>query len=454
MTKSTLFKNALLVNELDQREGDLLVTAGRIARVDAAIAAPPDCEIIDVDGRYLVPGFIDDQVHFREPGLTAKGDLTTESAASVAGGTTSFMDMPNVNPAIITREALADKYALAENRCHANYAFYFGATNDNLEEIKALKPEETCGIKAFMGASTGSLLVDDYNALDGLFEHAPVLVVTHCEDSPLIWAAERAAKDALGEDVPMSMHPEIRSAASCLKSSALATGLAREHDARLHVLHLTTADEMPQFARGERYGKRITAEVCIHHLWFSADDYEALGTRIKCNPAIKGAEHRAALRQALVDGRLDVIATDHAPHLLDEKERHYFAAPAGLPLTEHALVAALALMEPLNVDMPFMVDKLAHASADLFGIMDRGYLREGYWADLVIVDPDTSWQATDAASHYKCGWTPFDGQSFQHRVAGTWVNGIQAWDGERVRDVRAGQRLQCNSSREVNIGKR
>ncbi|MEL7310818.1 MAG: dihydroorotase [Pseudomonadota bacterium] len=454
MTQTTLFQNARLVSDGVETPSDLLVVDGRIAKIAGEISAPNGAHVVDVAGRLLMPGMIDDQVHFREPGLTAKGDLSSESAASVAGGTTSFMDMPNVNPPITTRPALADKYALAEGRCHANYAFYFGATNDNLEEIKALKPHETCGIKAFMGASTGSLLVDDAQALDDLFRFAPVLVVTHCEDSPMIWAAERAARDELGDEVPIAMHPEIRSAAACLKSSALATGLAREHDARLHVLHLTTADEMPQFARGERYGKRITAEICIHHLWFSADDYEALGTRIKCNPAIKGSEHRAALRQALVDGRLDVIATDHAPHLADEKNRHYFAAPAGLPLTEHALVAALDLADTLGVDTPFMVDRLAHASADLFGITDRGYLREGYWADLVIVDPDAPWTTRDADVHYKCQWTPFDGHEFRHRVMGTWVNGVHAYDGERVLDVRAGVPLVCNSARDANIVRR
>ncbi|MEL6367840.1 MAG: dihydroorotase [Pseudomonadota bacterium] len=454
MSKRTLFKNARLISEMREWPGDLLVVDGKIAAINADIPVEDDMQVVDVAGRYLMPGMIDDQVHFREPGLTAKGDLTTESAAAVAGGTTSFMDMPNVNPPITTREALAGKYQLAEDRCHANYAFYFGATNDNLDEIKALRPEETCGIKAFMGASTGSLLVDDPQALDDLFRYAPVLVVTHCEDSPMIWEEERRARDTLGDSVPMSMHPDIRSAAACLKSSALATGLAREHDARLHVLHLTTADEMPQFARGERYGKRITAEICIHHLWFTADDYEALGSRIKCNPAIKAPHHRAALRKALAEGRLDVIATDHAPHLAEEKDRHYFAAPAGLPLTEHALVAALDLADDVGVDIPFMVDRLAHASADLFGIPDRGYLREGYWADLVIVDPEGNWTTSDNDVHYKCGWTPFDGHTFRHRVAGTWVNGVHAYDGAKVLDVRAGMRLTCNSAREANVERR
>ncbi|MEM8548397.1 MAG: amidohydrolase family protein, partial [Pseudomonadota bacterium] len=321
----TLIKNATLINEGQMVEGDLLIDSERISRVGGEIAAPAGATVVDAAGLWLMPGMIDDQVHFREPGLTAKGELRTESAASVAGGTTSFMDMPNVNPATITRAAMKDKYALAAGKCHANFAFYFGATNDNIDEIRALQPDEACGIKAFMGASTGSLLVDDDTALDLLFRDAPLLIVTHCEDSPMIWANEREYKERYGTDVPIAMHPEIRSHAACVKSSKKAMGLAREHDARLHVLHLTTADEMAQFEPGPLSGKRITGEACIHHLWFHADDYARLGTRIKCNPAVKYERDRDALRQALVDGRLDVIATDHAPHLLEEKDRHYFA---------------------------------------------------------------------------------------------------------------------------------
>ena len=448
---ATLFRNATLVSDGREWVADLRVRDGLIDRIDTGIAAEGNETVVEAEGQILMPGMIDDQVHFREPGLTAKGDLATESAAAVAGGTTSFMDMPNVNPATINRDELAAKYARASGRCHANFAFYFGATNDNLEEIRALTPAETCGIKAFMGASTGSLLVDDPDALARLFEHAPVLVVTHCEDSPRIWAHERAARETYGEDVPMSLHPEIRDAAACLKSSALATGLAREFDARLHVLHLTTADEMPQFLPGPRFGKRVTAEACIHHLVFSADDYQALGSRIKCNPAIKAPEHRAALREALKAGRLDVIATDHAPHLLEEKMRHYFAAPAGLPLTQHALPAAIDLAAELEVPLAFMVDKLAHAPADLFGITDRGYLREGYRADLVLLDTASPWTATDAHSRYKCGWTPFDGREFRTRVLSTWVNGELAFDGTEVTAACAGQALVCNTAREANI---
>ncbi|MEL7298232.1 MAG: amidohydrolase family protein, partial [Pseudomonadota bacterium] len=338
-----LFKDARLVNEGEIREADLLVIDDRIEHIGSDLAVDSQTHVIDVAGRFLIPGMIDSQVHFREPGLTPKGDLTSESRASVAGGTTSFMDMPNVNPATITRDALADKYALAAGRCHANYAFYFGATNDNIEEIRRLQPYEACAIKAFMGASTGNLLVDDPEALRLLFRDAPIMVVTHCEDSPMIWANEKTARERFGDDVPIAEHPRIRSAEACLKSSTLATGLAREFDARLHVLHLTTAIEMALFEPGNRNGKRITAEACVHHLWFDESDYDALGTRIKCNPAIKSRADRDALRAALKTGRLDLIATDHAPHLLEEKQRSYFAAPAGLPLTQHALLSALEL---------------------------------------------------------------------------------------------------------------
>ncbi|MFK8052321.1 MAG: dihydroorotase [Woeseiaceae bacterium] len=447
MTTKRLIRNATLVNEGESRECDLLIIGERIERIDTSIAADDKTEVVDAAGLHLVPGMIDDQVHFREPGLTDKGDLTSESRASVAGGTTSFMDMPNVNPATITREAMAAKYALAEGRCHANYAFYFGATNDNIEEIRRLKPNEACGIKAFMGASTGSLLVDDPEALRKLFADAPLLVVTHCEDSPTIWANEKAARERYGNDVPIGEHPRIRSAEACLQSSTLATGLAREFDARLHVLHLTTADEMVLFDTRHRSEKRITAEVCIHHLWFDESDYEALGTRIKCNPAIKRRADRDALRAALREGRLDVIATDHAPHLLAEKERHYFAAPAGLPLTQHALLCAMQLAAEPEFDLPFIVDKVSHAPADLFGIGDRGYLREGYYADLVLADLSGGTDVDDQQSIAKCGWTPFLGQHFDAKIMATYVNGALAFDGEQVLPERHGKPLTCNAKR-------
>ncbi|MEL7536275.1 MAG: dihydroorotase [Pseudomonadota bacterium] len=445
----TLITNARLVNEGAVIEADLLIDGERIAQIGGDISAKPPIDVIDAKGRYLIPGMIDDQVHFREPGLTHKGDLTTESRAAVAGGITSFMDMPNVNPLTTTRAALADKYALAEGRCHGNYAFYLGATNDNLAELAALQPGEACGIKAFMGASTGDLLVDDVDALDAMFREAPVLVVTHCEDSPIIWANEAAAREKYGDAVPMREHPAIRSDESCYKSSTLATGLARKHDARLHVLHLTTAREMELFTPGPHTDKRITAEVCVHHLWFAADDYDALGARIKCNPAIKYDTDRAALHQALANDQLDIIATDHAPHTADEKAAEsYFKTPAGLPLVQHAVLSLLEFVREGRYSIEFVVKKTAHAVADVFGVVDRGYLREGYYADLLLVDLDTPTDVRDDNVFYKCGWTPFAGTQFGASIAQTYVNGVCVWrDGAHTDVPIAGKRLEINGAR-------
>ncbi|MGH8166715.1 MAG: dihydroorotase, partial [Woeseiaceae bacterium] len=332
-----LITNARLVNEGQIRDADVLIRDERIETIASRIPAADKIEVIDAAGRYLLPGMIDDQVHFREPGLTEKGDMATESAAAVAGGVTSFMDMPNVSPQTTTRQALADKYQAAKGRARANYAFYLGATNRNVEEIKALCVGEACGIKVFMGASTGDMLVDDTEVLERVFAGAPVIVVTHCEHSPTIRDNEARAKAEFGVDVPMSEHPKIRSADACLKSSSIAVDLARRHGTRLHVLHLTTALEMGLFSRAARSEKNITAEVCVHHLWFDETSYDELGTRIKCNPAIKTAKDREALLAAVNDGRIDIIATDHAPHTLVEKKRSYFKAPAGLPLVQHAV---------------------------------------------------------------------------------------------------------------------
>ncbi len=443
-----LITNARVVNEGSVTETDVLIENDRIARIDSQISVEPPVEVIDARGRYVIPGMIDDQVHFRDPGLTHKGDMITESAAAVAGGITSFMDMPNVDPLTTTREALAAKYAYAADRCHGNYAFYMGATNDNLEEIKALQPGDGCGIKAFMGASTGSLLVDDPDALDGLFKEAPVLVVTHCEDSPTIWANEATAKASFGEAIPMTEHPVIRSAESCILSSTLATDLARRYDARLHVLHLTTEREMALFKSGSHLDKRITAEVCVHHLWFDADQYEALGTRIKCNPAIKYKDDRAALHAALKADKLDVIATDHAPHTAQEKgAQSYFKAPAGLPLVQHAVPSLFEFVIDGQYSVETIVSKTSHAVADIFGVQERGYLREGYFADIAIVDVDKPWRVTADNVLYKCGWSPFEGQQFRASVDITLVNGQIAWRNGEVSGSRAGQRLKTNGAR-------
>ena len=407
-----LISNARLVNEGEVREVDVLIEGDRIAHIGAKIAAPEGADVIDAAGKYLLPGMIDDQVHFREPGLTNKGDLATESAAAAAGGITSFMDMPNVNPLTTTREVLAAKYELAAGRCTGNYGFYLGATNSNIDEIRALQVGEACGIKAFLGASTGDMLVDDPEAIDKIFEHAPVIVATHCEDSPTIWANEDAAREKYGEDVPLSEHPRIRSADACYASSSMAIGVARKHDALLHVLHLTTEKEMAQFSPGHRSGKRITAEVCVHHLWFDESRYEELGTRIKCNPAIKRAEDRQALVAALNDGRIDIIATDHAPHTAEEKQGTYFKAPAGLPLVQHALLSLFDLVAAGQIGLELLVDRACHASADIFGVQERGYVREGWYADLVLVDAETPFMVKTGNVLYKCGWSPFEGHEF------------------------------------------
>ena len=442
-----LITNARLINEGEIRETDVLVKGERIEKIDSGITADKSVQVLDANGKYLIPGMIDDQVHFREPGLTNKGDLATESAAAVAGGITSFMDMPNVNPQTTTRAVLADKYKLAERRCSANYAFYLGATNRNIDEIRALKVNEACGIKAFMGASTGDMLVDDPEALELLFEDAPLLLVTHCEHSPTIWDNEAHAKAKYGDRVPMSEHPRIRSTNACLVSSSFAVDLARRHDTRLHVLHLTTAIEMGLFSKAPRNEKKITAEVCVHHLWFDESRYEDLGARIKCNPAIKTAEDRVALVEALKGGRLDIIATDHAPHLAGEKQRTYFKAPAGLPLVQHALLALFDLARDKQISLELLVDKTSHAVADIYGVIDRGYVREGYFADLVLVDDKTSYTVESSNLLAKCHWSPFEGVTFNSTIDTTIVNGhIIYQNGELSGDI-VGQRLQFNRGR-------
>ena len=442
-----LISNARLVNEGVIRDADVLIDGERIARIDSGLSLPVGAERIDAAGKFLLPGMIDDQVHFREPGMTHKGDLASESAAAVAGGITSFMDMPNVNPQTTTRSALADKYGIAAGRCTANYGFYFGATNGNLEEVKALEVGEACGIKAFMGASTGDMLVDDPLVLEKMFEHAPIMMVTHCEHSPTIWDNEARARAKYGEQVPFSEHPKIRSAEACLASSTLATDLARRHDALLHVLHLTTAVEMPLFSTAHRSEKRITAEVCVHHLWFDESQYGQLGSRIKCNPAIKSAKDREALITALNEGRIDIIATDHAPHTANEKAASYFKAPAGLPLVQHALLTLFDLVAAGQISMELLVDRVSHAPADLFGVSQRGYVREGWFADLVIVDAETPCKVSKDNLLSKCQWSPFEGHEFSASIDTTIVNGAVVYrDGGLTGNI-AGQRLEFARAR-------
>jgi dihydroorotase len=442
-----LITNARVVNEGSTVEADLRIAGGRIDAVGPSLAARPGERVLDAAGRHLLPGFIDDQVHFREPGLTHKGDIASESAAAVAGGITSFMDMPNVKPATTTRDALAAKYGLAPGRARANFGFYLGATNDNLDEIRRVRAGDACGIKVFMGASTGNMLVDDPVVLEALFADAPLLLAAHCEDSPTIRANEARYRERYGDDVPVTAHPEIRSAEACYRSSSLAVELARRHGTRLHVLHLTTAREMDLFDAGPTGPKHITAEVCVHHLYFDARDYDRLGNRIKCNPAIKFAADREALLAAVRDGRIDAIATDHAPHTAEEKAAPYPEAPAGLPLVQHALSCVLEHWHDGTLPLELIVAKTSHAPADLFGIRDRGYVREGYWADLVLVDLERQVTVTPDSILARCGWSPFEGMTFRSSIDVTLVNGEVVWEDGRLTGSIPGQRLACDARR-------
>ena len=431
--------NARIVSDGAVLEGDLVVAGRRIAGLNAP--APAGAEEIDAGGAYLLPGLIDDQVHFREPGFEHKATIETESRAAVAGGITSYLEMPNTDPQTVTAEALADKHARAAARSMANYGFYLGATNDNLEAVKAVDPALACGIKVFMGSSTGNMLVDDERTLDGIFAATPLVIATHCEHTPTIEANLSAARGRFGEAIPFTEHPAIRSAEACHRSSSLAVELARRHDARLHVLHITTARELELFGPGPIAGKRITAEACVHHLFFDDTAYAAKGARVVCNPAIKTAADRAALWEAVHADRIDVIATDHAPHTLEEKARPYGAAPAGLPLVQHALLTLFEQVAAGRVPIERVVQKTAHAPATLFGIRERGFIREGYWADLVLVDP-MGGTPPDAPLHAKCGWSPFDDVAFSARVRMTWVNGELRYRDGRFLPGSGGRRLE------------
>ena len=446
---STLIVNARLVNEGREREGDLRIDAqGRIAAIGSGLPAQPGEKVVDAAGRWLLPGMIDDQVHFREPGLTHKGDIATESAAAVAGGLTSFMDMPNTSPPTLDAAALEAKYAAARGRAWGNHGFYLGASNDNLEAVRTLDPRTAPGIKVFMGASTGNMLVDDPVTLDGIFREAPTPIITHCEDTPTIDANLAAFKARYGEDgLTPEMHPDIRSREACIKSTRLAMELARRHGTRLHVLHISTADELALFERGPlvdangKVRKKITAETCIHFLRFDRGDYARLGNLIKCNPAIKDVPDRQALIAALVDDVVDVLATDHAPHTLEEKQKPFLQAPSGLPLVQYALLAAIELVHEGRMDIARVVDKTAHAPAQLFDVAGRGFLREGYWADLVLVD-DTPLTVRREDVLSRCGWSPFEGSTFRSRIGATWVNGRLVWNGRELVGTPGGQRLE------------
>jgi dihydroorotase len=437
-----LIKNAELINEGRRTHADVRLRDGRIDTIATGLDARSDEQVFDAAGRWLLPGMIDDQVHFREPGLEHKADFATESRAAVAGGITSFMEMPNSKPTTTTLEALEDKYARAAAKSVANHAFYLGATNDNLAVIQSLDPRAACGIKIFMGASTGNMLVDNPDTLDAIFRDAPVIVVTHCEDTPTIDANLARERERYGAAIPVQRHPYIRSREACLKSSRLAIELAQRHGTRLHILHITTADELALFQPGPLRDKRITAETCVHFLQYSEKDYDELGNKIKCNPAIKSESDRLAIIAALREGRIDVLATDHAPHTIEEKALPYEQAPSGLPLVQFALQCALEQHFAGTLPLERIVESLTHAPAELFQVKQRGYLREGYWADLVLVDPARPHTVTRAEVLSRCGWSPFEGHTFRSSIAATWVNGHLAWNGAQVDDSVRGMRLE------------
>ncbi|ROR26755.1 dihydroorotase [Vibrio crassostreae] len=423
---ATLIKNARVVNEGIVTETDVLVVDQRIEKIANHISPSPNDEVIDAQGCYLIPGMIDDQVHFREPGLTHKGSIATESRAAVAGGITSYMEMPNVNPATTTIEALEKKFDIAAQSSLANYSFYLGATEDNLEQIKLLDLTKHCGVKVFMGASTGNLLVEDPQALDAIFRDSPVLIVTHCESGPVI---SKNQEELRKEKTVFTIedHPILRDDNACYASSSYAIELATKHNSQLHVLHITTEKELAQFEAGPIQGKRITAEACVHHLWFSNKDYTTLGNQIKCNPAVKYPSDRDALLTALSTGQIDIIATDHAPHTWEEKQVPYEQAPAGLPLVQHALLSLFDHVHAGTLTVDQVVEKTAHNPATRYAIQERGYIREGYFADLVLVDPQTPTLVSNENSLYQCGWSPFAGHEFSAQIKHTWVNGAKVY---------------------------
>ena len=441
MTRNWLIQNALMINEGRRFEGDLRIRAGRIDLIGGGLAARADETIVDARGRWLIPGMIDDQVHFREPGLTHKGDIRSESTAAISGGITSFMEMPNTRPPAVTIESLESKFVIAAQTAVANYSFYLGATNDNLEDIRRFDPGRACGIKIFMGASTGNMLVDNPDTLDAICRAAPGIVVTHGEDTPTIDANQALFKERYGDAIGPQHHHLIRSREACMKSTQLALSLARRHNTRLHVLHITTAEEAALFDIGPIENKRITAETCVHFLHFDADDYPRLGNFIKCNPAVKEASDRVALIAALREGRLDVLATDHAPHTLAEKSQPYADAPAGLPLVQYALQCALERVFDEQLTLECVVERIAHAPARLFGIRERGFLREGYWADLVLVDPARPHTVRREDVLSRCGWSPFEGETFRASIASTFINGVRAWNDGSFDQIETGMRL-------------
>jgi dihydroorotase len=437
-----LIKNANIVNEGKIIKGNVLISDNIISEISENEISVQADKIIDAAGKYLFPGCIDDQVHFREPGLTHKGEIYTEAKAAVAGGITSYMEMPNTVPNVFTQELLEDKYKRAAEVSLANYSFFMGASNDNLDEVLKTNPKNVCGIKVFMGSSTGNMLVDKRETLEGLFSKCKLLIATHCEDEHTIRHNTQLYKEKYGEDVPMACHPEIRSEKACYKSSSLAVELAKKYNTRLHILHISTAKELELFDKKTPLKeKRITAEACIHHLWFSDEDYKTKGAFIKWNPAVKKASDRDAIFKAVLDNKIDVIATDHAPHTIEEKNQTYFKAPSGGPLVQHSLNAMLEFYKQGKISLERIAEKMAHAVADCFQMEKRGYIRKGYFADLVLVDLNESYMVEKSNILYKCGWSPFEGVTFHSKVTHTFVSGHLVFENGKFDESVKGKRL-------------
>ncbi len=442
----TLIANTTIINENKKFEGHILINDGKIDTIYNSLIEVSKIahdKYIDGKGKLLLPGVIDDQVHFREPGLTHKAEIYTESKAAVAGGVTSFMEMPNTKPQTTTQDALQNKFEIAKEKSLANYSFYIGATNDNIEELVKTDPKTVCGIKVFMGSSTGNMLVDDEESLNKIFSQAPVLVAVHCEDEATIKKNSAVYKEKYGEDVPIKCHPEIRSDEACYKSSSFAVELAKKHNTRLHILHLSSEKELELFDNTIPLNeKRITAEICVHHLWFDKEDYDKHGTHIKWNPAVKEKKDKEALFNGLLSNKLDVIATDHAPHTLEEKDNTYFKAPSGGPLVQHSLQTMLEFHHQGKISLEKIVEKMCHAPADVFNVKNRGYIKEGYWADLVLVDLNATQRVDKSNIYYKCGWSPFEGVTFHSKIAYTFVNGNLVYDNGTFNESVKGSALE------------
>jgi dihydroorotase len=441
-TKNILIKNAQIVNEGEIFVGDVLVKNGRIEKVSPSISATFATMEINADGKYLLPGIIDDQVHFREPGLTHKATIYSESRAAVAGGVTTFMEMPNTVPNTLTQELLEEKYQIASKTSLANYSFFMGGSNDNLVEILKTNPQNVCGIKLFMGSSTGNMLVDNPQTLEAIFSQSPMLIATHCEDENTIKKNAEVYRQKYGDAVDFAAHPDIRNEEACLLSSSLAVSLAKKYNTRLHILHISTEEELALFDNTKSLTeKRITAEACVHHLWFDKIDYERLGSQIKCNPAIKEPHHKKAILDALLADKIDVIATDHAPHTWEEKQGNYWQAPSGLPLVQHPLYIMLEFYKQGKISLEKIVEKMSHAVATCFQIHERGYVREGYWADLVIIDLEKTTKVRKENLLYRCGWSPLEGQIFHSQISHTLVSGNLAYANGVFDETEKGKRI-------------